>query len=176
MLMVNHLVGFGGGGALAWVPTFGPITFNTNAGSWAGITVRQLIPASSLSTSGSFVRVKFEAPTNSSFVVAAAYIGPQLGAGYDMAATPAELRFSGVSGFSIASSAVIVSDETPFALDETAGHIVSYDVTSGNARYVASALDVYFKAAAAEAGVANVTGYSPAAGRTQAVSTIEIGR
>lgn len=176
---LNHLIGFaaGGPGELVWVDTFVPVAPNVNAGSWSGLTTRQVIAAASFTRSGDHVRVTFVAPTDSTFVVLSAYIGLRRlvgGDSFDFETTPTELKFNnGASGFSLAAGGSIVSDATPFVLDETQTYLVSMYISTGNARYLNDASYTIWYKSANEPALVDATGYT-SSGRLQAISRIEV--
>lgn len=172
MLKVTHLSGFGSSvdpaEVIEWVDSFSIALTGGNSAGWSGYTLRQVIPASLLSESGSLVRLHLHASSFSGFTIDALYIGEQAAAGdaYDMKASapaPTQLLVSG-SGTIVASwDEIIITDALAFAIDETKTYIVSMHFSAASEfRYVngVAGASAYNKAAVNEASTADVTGYS----------------
>lgn len=177
MFMLNQLIGFGQGSQeLIWANAFGPVTLDTNSGSWTGYNTRNPI---ALIRNGDYVRVTFNAATDSTLVISNAWIGRKAASGdpYDfLAGTPTELKFNnGSSGFSIAAGGSIVSDPLFFPIDATLDYIISMFVTSGNQRYLTSSLyTLYYKFTSNETSTPDVTSYTTQGSRQQTISRVEV--
>lgn len=107
------------------------------------------------------------------------YIGHWNGSGdtYDFESTPVQVQVGGSNGFTLTAGAGdVLSDEVTFALDNTKYFTVSFGLTSGDARQGTGGTNyqTYYKSAAtADAGVADVTGFSTTADKVTIVSKIE---
>ena len=156
-----------------WVDSFATTFTGETSAAWGQRTVRQIIPAASLSTSGSYVRVVMECPLlNLGPDVDALYIGEKAGSGdaYDMASspTPVQLTVGGSTSFSLPQNGgEIKTDGATFAIDETKSYILSAHFSNGtfigvNLRSVTgiSGADMHYKAGVSEAATANVSGYT----------------
>lgn len=104
-----------------------------NYAGYTGYSFRQVISAAQISTSGSQVKVVFNADTGRSFAIDKAYIGHKAASGnaWDFDGNQVQLTFSsGSAGFSISAGASITSDAVAFALDETKDLIIAFDWTN----------------------------------------------
>lgn len=131
--------------------------------------------ATGLSAGGNQVRVTFEAPSSGSCKVDRASIGVRA-SNADTTATPVELLFSGVSGFTISSGGILVSDwaNLLFSGSDTLVVVVDISSTNGNLRVRSSGGDSdYEKAATASYNQATVSGFSLVANRTRTFNKIE---
>ena len=148
-----------------------------NAG-WTGYGCRQLIPASSLSTSGTIATVTFTGPSSgSALVVSAAYIGPS-GTAPNFSTTPVQLKVGGSGSFTVPVGGTVTTDPVSYTLNHTVDQIVSIGVTSGDFRVKTSATGFsrYYKASASgDASSTSVSGYSNTASELQGVSRISVG-
>jgi hypothetical protein len=146
-------------------------TLTTNSTGWTNYSLREVYTASVITTSGTKVRVTFTAP-NATFTVAHASIG-ELVSGCQVVSCN-ELLFSGGSGFSISSGASITSDWLTFAIDETKGYVVIFDITSDSVRWKATTgVNEYYKAGATY-NVTNPSGTTNNSGYNYNVTKIEV--
>jgi len=157
----------GGGGGISWTDSTS-IAMTSQGSGWDGFTIRQVYSAAMLSTSGTVVRLQLSAGSFGGCLIDAIYIGEQASSGdvYDMkASSPAPTQFlvGGSGSFSIGTNSVLFTDALTFAIDETKSYVIGvhFNGTPDNI-LVASGTSVaaYSKAAASEAGTADVTGYS----------------
>lgn len=133
----------------------GSLTINT------GVSYRAPTDAT-ISAGGTQVRVTFKAGTGGTMVVANCSIGIQSAAEVTTA-TPVELKFSGVSGFSIASSATILSDWATLTTSNGQTLVVVIDNTSGSSIFLSgkgSGGLTYFRTGAQTYNSANPGGFS----------------
>lgn len=113
-------------------------------------THRNVISAANISTSGSRVRVTFEASTGGTLVVDHAAIVERSGSTAAGTTTPTELLFSAASGFTCTAGNTITSDWVDFDLDETKDYLVILDYDSDGASYGRKVTSgtVYYKSGA----------------------------
>lgn len=166
MLMVNQLIGFGGGiqaysDTLSW-------TLTNNSGDNAGYTYVQTIAAAIIPRDGSSVVVTFESGS-STLKVSGAYIGEQAGSGdaYDFAGTPTQITFDGGAAFfEISSGSTKASDQITFAVDETKTYLVAFQMSDAGKGYMKQTNDdsqntnCYYKNAGTDAATVNKSGYT----------------
>lgn len=166
--------GTGGGcGAPSTVFTFSQ---STNGGAVTGFSVRQ--PAA-VTGGGNQLRATFAASTVAALATDHVSVGIQSSTSA-VTTTPtytfpgiAEILFSGASGFSIASSATIVSDWTTFTFTSSNVLIVIMDISASvSAGRQTNGGGLYFKAAAATYNQAAPAGFSTDTS-TFAITTIE---
>jgi len=146
--IATQLIGFGAASSSggSFTTTFSTTLTGGSAGGFDGYSARIIIPASSLTTSGSTIRVTFEAHATLSTIINHASIGPRSGSTAGFASAPSELLFSGVSGCTISGGGSIVSDPLAFSLNETLDYLINIDWgdTGGNAKYNNPGLGGYF--------------------------------
>lgn len=152
---------------------------NITSLSWNGFTLRQVIPASLITISGSLVRVTIEAGGTEGCAIDALYIGHAAAAGdaYDFDGNQVRCQSVGSNSFTVAAGTSLLLDEVAFALDETKNIIIAAhfnDAAHDNigGRAIAS-YTAYFKTAN-EAGTTDVTGYSNTASALRLVNKIEV--
>lgn len=164
-----------------WTDSFvSPQNAGTSSG-WNGFTLRQLIGAAALSSSGTYVRIVLETVTGGSFTVDGVYIGEQASTGdaYDMKASapaPTQLLFNGSASVTCNNSTV-TTDPLPFAIDETKSYIVTMHFSNTSTVKAGSSITgvtAYNKAAVNEAATADVTGYSGTAGTTRCLKKVQV--
>jgi hypothetical protein len=131
---------------------------------------------SSLSGGGSFVRVRFEAPSSGTYALDKASIGIQSSGG-DMTATPVELLFSGVSGFSISNGAQITSDWATLTFTSSSVLLVHTANSASSSIPSGTGNGQYYNAApgASDYATAALSGYAFQAAVTYGVNQIEAG-
>jgi hypothetical protein len=146
----------------------------SEAGSFAGYSIRQIMAAATITTSGEQCRVTFRATSTANLVIANASIVEQ-SSGADGTTTPTEFLFSGVSGVTITAGTEVASDWLDYAIDETKTYLVIHDITTGNLKYENSGSDgVYYKAATASYSQATVTGFTFDDGGVYDTSKLEV--
>lgn len=161
-----------------WVSSFSATLNNATGGPYANYSFRQAIPASSISTSGSIIRLTITAEPANPTAFSNVSIGVRSGATADCTATPTEFKYGGASGVLVAAGSTGVSDALTFSFDETKDHIITGDftATAGNSYgyRVLSGDTIYYKAATASYNSATVSGFTSAAGQTWFFSKIEV--
>jgi len=132
-------------------------TLTTNGTGGENVTYRVICP--SMASGGSQLRVVFRGHTFSPFSVDNASVGIQSSGG-DTTATPTELLFGGVSGFTAGADQAVISDLTTFSYSASDNLIVTYDVsaTNGNPRGTASAGTRYYKVTYNSYNVQSISG------------------
>jgi hypothetical protein len=164
---------------LAWITSFVG-SFDSNGSGNADMSLRQAIPATSITVSGTHVRVTFRASTVEGLKVDNASIVERDGTTANGTATPTELKFSGVSGFSCAADSTVVSDDLNFTIDETKSYLVIIDISSDTAldsqRYKASFSGArnYYKTATNSYNTQTVSGFSDNGEALHYVDKIEV--
>ncbi len=142
------------------------------------ISIRTVIPAGSISLSGTQIRVTFTAASGAAFHVAHASIVERSGSTENGTVAPTELLFSGGSGFSISAAASIVSDALIFTLDETKDYLVIFDCSADNpstAYNSAASSNTYYETGSSGSyNVQSPAGFSSIGNRTYNVTKIEI--
>jgi hypothetical protein len=140
--------------------------YNQNSQNITGAYgLRHLVAANDLSDSGVSVRVHIYGNTLGTTTITDCYIGQKAASGdaYDMeSGTITQLTFNtGQTGATLSAGQDIWSDWVAYTFTKTNNHIISYG-TSDRVRIGFSlTATVYYKASAqAEAGTADVTGYS----------------
>lgn len=138
-------------------------------------THRMVIPAASISTSGSRCRVTFNASSGGNLVVDNAAIVERSGSTAAGVTTPTELLFSEASGFSLTASGSITSDWVDFEIDETKDYLLIIDYDADGASYSRKkdgVGDLYYKSGQSY-DTADGSGFSTAT-VTYAISKIEV--
>lgn len=149
--MLNPLVSFGPiqPSQANFVDSF-TRTLNANVALGTGYFIRIVVQASEISTSGSQVKVRFEAATTDSLVIQNAWIGPQ-GAGDAWnfsSGAQRRLLFSGANGVTISSSASLDSDPLTYTLNEAVNQVIHIQANAtGSWRRLTSTSNVgiYYK-------------------------------
>jgi hypothetical protein len=164
--------------AASWTTTNGPITMSSDITGWNGYTIRQYIPASKLSTSGSKVRIRLVAAAAAQTVIDACYIGHRNASGdpYDFDGTQVQVLFSGATGVTLtAAGASVVSDAITYALDEAKDLVIAFHFSGPSSirQGTDTGSTYYYKSAVNEAATANVTSYT-ASGNRAIVDLIEV--
>jgi hypothetical protein len=97
---------------------------------------RQLIPAASISTSGTSIKVRLKASTTENLTFTTCRIQEQAGAGnaWDFASAGVTVTFNGgTDGGTVTANSTLTSDAITFALDETKNYIVSFYISGSGA-------------------------------------------
>lgn len=128
-------------------------------------SLRVVVPAASLLSSGYGVRITIKAGSGGALTIDNASIVERDGTTANGTTTPTNITFNmGMSSVAISTaSAVAVSDIIPYAIDSTKSYLVIFDVntTNGNAAIVANASAItYTKAATNSYNQQTVTGFS----------------
>lgn len=150
-----------------WVDSFSQV-LNADSANWNGYTMRQLIGAALISSSGTTIRLVLEACAGSGVSIDEIFIGEKAAAGdaYDMKASapaPTQFQVDGSNSFTILTSETATTDPLTFSLDETKDYIVSVHfngLSDIRARSAVTGANNYYKAATSQAGTADVTGYA----------------
>lgn len=136
---------------------------------------RTVTPA--ITASGTQCRVTFKAGTSGAFNTNNCSVGKSAGSG-NTTTTPVELKFNGVSGFSLAASATITSDwvQLPDTVTTADSLVVVMDCgATGNAGYNASsAAGGYFRSAFASYANSSAAGFSFTANNNNGVLSVEV--
>jgi flagellar capping protein FliD len=162
----------------AWVTSLSQ-SLGMNSTGWSGFNMRQLIPASALSTSGSKVRLTLTSSTAGGCSVDGAYIGHAAGSGdpYDFDGTQVAVTVGSSASFSISANSSVVTDEIVYALDETKNLVLAVHFNTTSAIRGQDSLigfTNYFKSAANETSVSNVGSYSLSTAALRMVEKIEV--
>lgn len=146
----------------AWETAYSA-TLNSDSGSWRDDCGRQVV---NLSTAGTKVRVTFEASSGDTLAVDNASIVLRSGSTANGTTTPTELLFSSGSGFDIASSNTIISDELVYSPSASTDYLISMDATkSGTETRLGSTGTYYFATSSNCHNVQNMpAGYSTETG------------
>jgi hypothetical protein len=127
----------------------------------AGYSVRAVVSATLISTSGDLVSVRIRANSGTQLVIANCSIVERSSGTGDGITTPTRITFGGGnSGITIAAWTTVDSDFIEFPIDETKNYLVIYDVADGGpykTAYKNSAEYVYMKAATDSWNVQNIT-------------------
>ncbi len=128
---------------MAWV-TVNQWTPNKGRNNWYGVTLRQVMQASTIASAGDKIRLTFKAPASIGLRVASCFVGKVEGtdpAGAPFMAEPVRVTFdSGDNGFTSAAGDLILSDEIDFVYDPADGDaiVVSWFVPNDGAFYGSS--------------------------------------
>jgi hypothetical protein len=171
--LAGLLAGFSG----TWVATYSQ-TLDADSSGWTGYTLRILIGASLLSTSGSHVRATLKASSLAGCSIDACYIGHRAASGdlYDFDGSQVQLKVAGSGSFTIATGDTALTDAATYALDETKDVLVAVHFVSGDVRFNGtgiSGVTGYYKGGSNEAATTDVSGYSSNVGASYLVAMIE---
>lgn len=151
-----------------------------NTQNWANYELRQLIPASAISVSGSQARVEFWASAGiNPLSITAAYIGHQ-GAGnaWDFDGNQVQLLFDSSASVTVSSGTPEVSDGVTFDLDSSKNLVIAWRIANNGSlddtqREQASGWAYYFKLAG-DPSVTAPTGYTANADKRICIGTVEV--
>ncbi len=148
---------------------------NGNDSGQENLSIRQVIPAADLSSSGSTFTITVEASTSGALAVDHVSIVERSGSTANGVTTPTEILFNGSSGFSISSGAELTSDVTAFTIDPTRDYLVVFDIasTNGNPRRIDGSGTYYVKSATDSYDQSEVSGYASSS-RTYIVNAIHV--
>ena len=162
----------------SWVTSF---TYTLADGSqvagYADWALRQAIPASAISTSGSTIRVTIKGNATVTAKYDNISIVERSPGTVNGVTTPTELKFAGASGVTIAAGAEAVSDPLVFSIDETKPYFIHFDVASVNGafqRHATAGDDAYYKVATNDWNTQSPTGYTLITPYMFGVSKIEV--
>jgi hypothetical protein len=169
--------------SLTWQDTYTAPAANDNSAGWNGYNIRQWFAASALAVSGSAVRLTLIAGPSEGTQISAMYIGHAASSGdaYDFDGTQVPVTVSGSGSFTVGVSSTVVTDEVEYAIDETKALIVAFHCNSAAADILRGATSatgaaVYYKSAASEVSVSNVSTYTQlGASGVRLISKIEAG-
>jgi hypothetical protein len=102
----------------------------TTSDGWTGYTVRQILPAASISVSGDRVRVSFMGGDTAPLLLDNVSIVERSGATSSGVTTPTEFMFGGTSGGTAPAGANIFSDWLDYAVDSSKDYLLIGDVTT----------------------------------------------
>jgi hypothetical protein len=125
-------------------------TLDSDGAGWEGYTLRQVLPASGVSSGGHRVKLTFRGHSSSSCRVDNASIVERSGSTAHGVATPTQVFFSGSSGVTISANSTVTSDSVDFFVDPEKDYLVIMDLggSNGNIRSKAVGGVCYYKAAA----------------------------
>lgn len=178
-LLLMGVGGRGGPGAGVWVTSFSQ-TLNIDSANWNGNNLRMCIFAAVLTQSGSKTRLTLQSGSGAEgAAISEAWIGHQSGSDQWDAGTLTQITVGASTSFTIPANTSVVTDEINFALDETQDIVVTFYFNSAandtlRGRNLVVSTISYFKAAASEASVGDVTGYSGTNQGLRLISTIEV--
>lgn len=169
------------GVAGSWVTTYS-VALNIDSANWNGNNLRQFVNSSQTSDSGSRVRLTLESGSGAEGAsVSEAYIGHAAGAGdsWDFDGGQVQILVGGLGAFTVPAASSVVTDEVVFAFDHTKHFLMAFHFNNAShdtlrGRNATSSVNVYFKAAASEVSVSDVTGYSTTASAIRFVNKIEV--
>lgn len=160
-------------GALA-ISTAFSTTLDTDEAGWDGYTTRSVTLVAN-AAGGTQICVTFEAPASGTMNCNNASIGVSNGTASQTTATPVELLFSGISGFSIANGATITSDWATLTTTTSDKMVVVIDHgASSAARKKLTGGSDFYKAATASYNSANPTGMTADQGDYIGFNKIEV--
>ncbi len=166
-----------------WQTTFGPITLNSNSSDFGGgNNIRMYFTAAQLSTSGSKVRITFNASSAANTTITSCYVGHAalVDGGGDFDGTQVRVTFDGgSSSTTITANTSKVSDEITYTVDETKPLYVSMFFNGGagtgtmRQNFATPTTLRYTKAGSDESAVTDVSGYATAS-VDMCISLIEV--
>ena len=161
-----------------WVSSFSyTLADGSPSAGYTDYALRQAIPASAISTSGSTIRVTIKGNATVTSQYDNISIVERSPGTVNGVTTPTELKFSGVSGVTIAAGAEAVSDPLVFSIDETKPYFIHFDVASVNGafqRHATAGDDAYYKVATNDWNTQSPTGYTLITPYMFGVSKIEV--
>lgn len=116
-----------------WADWLGPYQAGNSSGDWSNFTVRQLIPMSAVSGSGSRFRVVLTAPDAYPTDFAETWIGQQAASGdwWDFDGNQVQALFGGSASVSLAAGETVESDDIVIDLNDSTGIVVGIHFGSG---------------------------------------------
>lgn len=166
-----------GEAAETWTSFIGPLTLSSTATGYARSTVRVVIAAGTGSTSLTWLRIKFTAPSSSRVLIGSAWVGTGgLATPYAFSATPTQLRVNTSESFAIDAGSTVSTDRISTTMTGSSAIVVSFDLISDvvSIGTPSSAYTTYSKSATQEARLVAATGYSANATTVALVSAIEV--
>lgn len=159
--------GFAKSSGGAWLPSASVALNANNSAGWSGYTILTVIASAQVSnTGGSKIRVTVDAPSASTYVVGAAYIGLAATSGdpYDFESSPGpvQLTWGGSATPTFSAGSVNLSDEIVFSIPASRGLVFAmYSASSSTVRVIAAATGYssYFKSGN-DASTVNRSGYT----------------
>lgn len=152
----------------------------TGSGGWASRSVRQIIAAAEISTSGSKIRITVETVSG----VEGCYIDhvaivERDGLTSNGVTTPTEILFGGTSGIDIGGASEEVSDWLTYLLDEAKDYLLIFDIGDDTNNDIVGAAttggaDTYWKAATDSYNAQNLVDPETYANWTVVVNKIEV--
>lgn len=169
------------GAAGVWVTSYS-VALNIDSANWNGNNLRQFVNSSQTTESGSKVRLTLQAGSGAEgAAISEMYIGHAAASGdsWDFDGGQVQVTVGGLTAFTVPAASEVVTDEITFAFDDTKHFLIachfnnsSHDTVRG--RNATSSVNVYFKAAASEVSVSDVTGYSTTASAIRLTNKIEV--
>lgn len=150
------------------------IALNSNGAGNNNWSIRQVLPAASLSNSGAAIRITLTGNTANTTNLDHVSIVERDGTTDDGTTTPTEITFSGSSGVNIALGGTATSDWISFTLDDTKDYLLIMDHSSSSAhRYNSSTGTFYYNTNADSWDQQTVSGFSAFTG-TSAITKLEV--
>jgi len=143
-----------------------------------GHNVRVVLPANSLSQSGSKFRITLKSPPTKSPSISDVFFGERA-TNADFTTTPTRIKFNGNNGVVMtAGGNTYLSDTVNLALDKTKTYMFSFAFDASNSMSAYNGLtgaDLYYKAGAASSvGNTSLTGYTSGSNLWLFISKIEV--
>jgi len=157
-------------------------TFDLNGGSggWFSRTVRQIILASAISTSGVKIRITVECVSGvEGCHIDNVAIVERDGSTSNGTTTPTEILFGGTSGIDVGGASEEVSDWLTYSLDETKDYLMIFDIGDDTANDIVGIKtsgggSVYWKALTNSYNAQNLVGATTYGNWTVMVNKIEV--
>lgn len=163
-------------GGASWSLSFSQTLDGTAQPGVENFSFRTVVPAASISTSGSTIRVTLGGDGSNTVQFDNVSIVERSGSTENGTTTPTELKFSGASGVTISGGGEATSDSLSFTLDETKDYLVICDVhsTNGYTDRKESGGPTYYKAATDSWNVQSPAGFSSAGSVSWNITKIEV--
>jgi hypothetical protein len=152
---------------------------DTNSGDNSGYTFRTVVPGSSLSVAGEYIKVELTTASDLDATLAHVTIGESDAYGNIVNAFGTaqfkELLFSGAAGCTITQGVPKTSDALQFRIDPKKYYTIITDITSGGYRRKSStAVNLYYKASTASYNTPSLFGTTLVAGQCSFLSSITV--
>ncbi len=107
------------------------VALDANYNDRSTYAIRVVVPAASISTSGTKIKITLAAGSTEGLTFTTCRIAEKAAAGnaWDFATGGTTVLFSGVDGGTISAGSTLTSDETTFTLDETKNYVVSFYIS-----------------------------------------------
>lgn len=143
--------------------------------NWAALTLRQIMSAASISTSGTSIKVVVQAHATTQMVIKNVSIVERSSGTSNGTTTPTEILFSAGSGVTVNAGETATSDWLAFTLDETKDYLLICDVGSTSVAYANSGEDgYYYKSGVSSYNVQNLVGATLSAGFAAVFNSLSV--